>query len=299
MIATENQNEGTIVMNPEASARRGVRIEALTPSELREVLEDHARYWGDRDLRSLHLAALVHEFPSTCLLARTDEGISGYIIGFVTPADVGYVHLIATRDDARGAGLGRMLYDAFAHAAYRDGARTLKAITSPSNTGSIAFHRSIGFTARIVDDYNGPGRAMVVFERGIDDMNLDCLTPDRPEIEEVLRAEIETLSRGCRLNADRLDAFLAADFHEFGASGIEVGKDGTAGRVAAYTAEHPQVLVPSAMRGTLIAADVVMVKYALQAGDVRTNRTSLWRRTTSGNWEMFHHQGTIAAPASP
>jgi hypothetical protein len=38
-------------------------------------------------------------------------------------------------------------------------------ITSVGNTGSVAFHRSLGFEARIVEDYDGPGRTMVVFER--------------------------------------------------------------------------------------------------------------------------------------
>jgi L-amino acid N-acyltransferase YncA len=77
------------------------------------------------------------------------------------------VHLIATRDDARGTGLGRRLYTAFVEAAERHGARKLKAITSIENTGSIAFHRSLGFDTKIVDDYNGPGRAMAVFHRDL------------------------------------------------------------------------------------------------------------------------------------
>jgi L-amino acid N-acyltransferase YncA len=77
------------------------------------------------------------------------------------------VHLIATRDDARGTGLGRLLYVAFSGAAERHGARQLKAITSTENTGSIAFHRSLGFDTKIIDDYNGPGRTMAVFHRDL------------------------------------------------------------------------------------------------------------------------------------
>lgn len=134
-------------------------------ADIHQVLADHPRFWGDRDLRSLHLLALVQEFGSTCLIARTKDGIRGYLIGFVTPVGVGYVHLIATRDDARGSGLGRSLYAAFADAAQRQGAVRLKAITSVANTGSIAFHRTLGFDAHIEDDYNGPGQAMVVFTR--------------------------------------------------------------------------------------------------------------------------------------
>ncbi len=65
------------------------------------------RYRGDRDLRSLHLPALVQEFGSTCLAVRAEGGIRGYVFGFVTPEGTGYAHPIATRDDARGTGLGR------------------------------------------------------------------------------------------------------------------------------------------------------------------------------------------------
>ncbi|MEU8030541.1 GNAT family N-acetyltransferase [Streptomyces sp. NPDC049099] len=143
----------------------GIQIVAATTADFHQVLADHPRYWGERDLRSLHLLALVQEFGSTCLVARAEDGIHGYIFGFVTPNGTGYVHLIATRDDARGTGLGSRLYSAFAEAAERQGARQLKAITSIENTGSIAFHRGLGFDAEVVDDYNGPGRAMVVFHR--------------------------------------------------------------------------------------------------------------------------------------
>jgi ribosomal protein S18 acetylase RimI-like enzyme len=151
----------------------------ITPAEVadfHEVLTDHPRYWGGRDLRSLHLLALVQEFSSTCLVARAEDGIRGYVFGFVTPDGTGYVHLIATRDDARGTGLGRSLYAAFAEAAMRHGARQLKAITSVENTGSIAFHRSLGFDAKVVDDYIGPGRSMAVFHRDLP-LNLSSPSP--------------------------------------------------------------------------------------------------------------------------
>ena len=134
-------------------------------TQFQQLLEDHARYWGERDLRALHLAALVQEFPATSLVAVAGDGIRGYIFGFVTPDHVAYVHLIATRDDVRGTGLGRELYGAFTMAAGNQGARRLKAITSVGNRGSIAFHRSLGFDVHVVEDYNGPGQARVVFTK--------------------------------------------------------------------------------------------------------------------------------------
>ncbi|MFE7135648.1 GNAT family N-acetyltransferase [Streptomyces sp. NPDC057638] len=138
-----------------------------TVADVHEVLADHARYWGERDLRSLHLLAVVREFGPTCLVARDEEGIRGYVFGFLTPSGAAYIHLVAVRDDSRGTGLGRRLYEAFAEAAGEQGATSLKAITSPANTGSIAFHRSLGFTSSLVDDYHGPGRPMVVFARSL------------------------------------------------------------------------------------------------------------------------------------
>ena len=152
--------------------------ERITPAQVADllrVLDDHPRYWGQRDLRALHQPVLVQEFGETCLVARGEDGIRGYVFGFVTPTGTGYVHLVATREDARGTGLARRLYAAFAEAAQRQGAVRMKAITSVGNTGSIAFHRRLAFTAETVDDYNGPGLAMVVFRRALP---FDVVQPD-------------------------------------------------------------------------------------------------------------------------
>jgi len=142
-----------------------VQLDTATPADLVAVLAEHARFWGERDVRHLHQMVLVHEFPDTCLVAHGQHGILGYLLGFVTPSGVGYIHVVATRDDARGTGLGRRLYLAFAKTAARQGATMLKAITSVANTGSIAFHRALGFEATVVDDYAGPGNPRVVFRR--------------------------------------------------------------------------------------------------------------------------------------
>jgi GNAT superfamily N-acetyltransferase len=145
----------------------GIEIVPATMEQFRQILDDHARYWGERDLRALHLHALVQEFPRTSLVAVAADGIRGYVFGFVTPDHVAYIHLIATREDSRGIGLGRGLYGAFAEAARKQDAVRLKAITSAGNAGSIAFHRSLGFDARVAEDYNGPGQTRVVFTRDL------------------------------------------------------------------------------------------------------------------------------------
>ena len=90
----------------------GISIEPMTLADLAGVLADHASFWGDRDLRFLHLTALVQEFGETCLTARPGPGgpVGGYLLGFTTPRRVGYIHAVAVRDTARGGGTARELY---------------------------------------------------------------------------------------------------------------------------------------------------------------------------------------------
>lgn len=64
-------------------------------------------------------------------------------------------------DEPTPADLGRILTD---HDRYR-GADRLTAITTPGNSGSIAFHRALGFTAETVAGYSGPGADQVVLRR--------------------------------------------------------------------------------------------------------------------------------------
>ena len=93
------------------------------------------------------------------------DQIAGYLIGFVAPGRLGYIHAVAVRDEARGSGCGHALYRAFAEAASAHGADRLKAITSVTNAGSARFHGRLGFDVRQVEDYDGPGVAMLVMTR--------------------------------------------------------------------------------------------------------------------------------------
>jgi L-amino acid N-acyltransferase YncA len=117
-------------------------------------------------MRFLHLTALVQEFGETCLTARRSVGqIDGYLIGFTTPRRLGYIHAAAVRDTARLGGVAATLYRAFARAALAQGATTAKAITSVTNSGSVGFHRRLGFEAERVEDYDGRGKPMMVMTR--------------------------------------------------------------------------------------------------------------------------------------
>ena len=56
-----------------------------------------------------------------------------------------YIHFVGVDPAERGNGLGRLLYKAFFVAAGARGAVVVRAVTSPANRGSIAFHQRMGF----------------------------------------------------------------------------------------------------------------------------------------------------------
>jgi len=115
------------------------------------------------------------------------------------------------------------------------------------------------------------------------------------QIAEATAAELESLSLECRADAARFQRLLAPDFHEFGTSGIEIGYEGTAARVATATDPGGSPIQVENMRGQLLAEGLVMLKYTSENQGRRSNRTSLWRRTAAGQWQIFHHQGTLAS----
>jgi GNAT superfamily N-acetyltransferase len=89
---------------------------------------------------------------------------------------VGYVKFIGVRQSHQNRGIGRRLYEHFAEFAKAKGCTELKAITSPGNKVSIAFHRHIGMKLEgkpntegvpVVKDYSGPGIDRVVFRKKI------------------------------------------------------------------------------------------------------------------------------------
>jgi hypothetical protein len=115
------------------------------------------------------------------------------------------------------------------------------------------------------------------------------------QIAEAFAAERQSLSPECRADPACLEALLAPDFHEFGASGGEFVFDGTAELVAAATEPGAEPIAVENLRGWLLADGLVMLKYTSSHQGRRAHRTSLWRRTAPGTWQIFHHQGTITS----
>ena len=117
-------------------------------------------------------------FSDTGLVAEAGGEPVGFVIGFVSQAQPGvaYIHFVGVDPASRAPGLGGELYRRFFELALDRGCDEVRCVTSPVNTGSIAFHRRMGFTPEPGDaetgdgtpyavDYDGPGEHRVRFRR--------------------------------------------------------------------------------------------------------------------------------------
>jgi L-amino acid N-acyltransferase YncA len=110
---------------------------------------------------------------SAAQAAGGDGGLAGFLVGFMSPSrpQEAYVHFAGVSPFHRRTGLARRLYGRFFQLARDDRRRVVRAITSPQNAASIAFHSALGFTVTgPVRDYHGPGADRILFELRLSDL---------------------------------------------------------------------------------------------------------------------------------
>jgi GNAT superfamily N-acetyltransferase len=152
-------------------------ISICTRQDYHQILDELHEFWGARDTRHLHHPFLIHEFGNSAFVIRNGAQVVAYLFGFVSQTEpVGYVHTVAVRLSARRRGLAQQLFGHFVEFARRQGCKQVKAITTPSNLDSIAFHKSLGMQLLgeanidgipVLPDYAGRGAPRVVFWKSI------------------------------------------------------------------------------------------------------------------------------------
>ena len=148
---------------------RGLAVRAARPADFDTIIAVADDWWGRAMSAGLPRLFLDHFFD-TSLIAEHDGELAGFLIGFMSAAQPqqAYIHYLAVAPAWRRSGLARRLYEQFFDRARRDGRTVVKAITSPQNATSIAYHRAMGFTVSDpVKDYDGPSLDRVVFAREI------------------------------------------------------------------------------------------------------------------------------------
>jgi ribosomal protein S18 acetylase RimI-like enzyme len=126
--------------------------------------------WWGRPIHGAFPRLFFDLFHRTSLVADGPDGAAAFLVGILSPSDTtsAYIHFVGVAPGARKSGLARALYERFFSLARADGRSSVRAVTSPVNAGSIAFHSALGFSVTgPVPGYDGPGRDMMAFERAL------------------------------------------------------------------------------------------------------------------------------------
>ncbi|WP_086844520.1 GNAT family N-acetyltransferase [Amycolatopsis kentuckyensis] len=156
------------------------------PDDHLPVLAVLDRWWGGLGgeagsrQRALLLPKLMfQQFTGTSFLVTADERIVAFLIGFLSPSRPAesYIHFVGVEPAERGRGLGAALYERFFAYSAAHGRSVVRAITSPENKGSHAFHTRMGFVTEpgpkefegvpVQPDYDGPGLDRLSFRKDL------------------------------------------------------------------------------------------------------------------------------------
>jgi ribosomal protein S18 acetylase RimI-like enzyme len=141
-----------------------MHVRHAEPADYGRVIEVVNRWWGGRQMAAMLPKLFFVHFRDTSFVAEENGGLAGFLCGFrsQTYDDEAYVHFVGVDPERRGAGLGRTLYERFFEAVAPRS--VVRAVTSPVNERSVAFHQAIGFEVERIDqDYDGRGEARVLF----------------------------------------------------------------------------------------------------------------------------------------
>jgi N-acetylglutamate synthase-like GNAT family acetyltransferase len=141
-----------------------------------QVIDD---WWGGRPMAGMLHRLFFEHFQPTSFVIEEHAEMVGFLVGFrsqTTPTQA-YIHFVGVHPDYRGQGMGRRLYEHFFEVVRKMGCTEVRAITSPVNRGSIAFHRRMGFAilpgdadidgVAVMTNYDRHGNDRVRFRRNL------------------------------------------------------------------------------------------------------------------------------------
>jgi ribosomal protein S18 acetylase RimI-like enzyme len=141
-------------------------IRHAEPGDYAAVIGVVDEWWGGRAMAAMLPKLFFVHFRDTSFVAEESGRVEGFLCGFRSQTfdDEAYIHFVGVAPSRRGDGLGRELYERFFAAV---APRTVvRAVTSPANERSVAFHRALGFEVeRMDDDYDGRGEARVLLRK--------------------------------------------------------------------------------------------------------------------------------------
>ncbi|MBL8743693.1 MAG: GNAT family N-acetyltransferase [Myxococcales bacterium] len=158
-----------------------MQTRALTKADYDQIVRVIDLWWEGPSTALAH-PIFFYELGELARVVEWDDGtMVGFMLGFVADrratsgatrdaaevSRIGYMHLIGIHPEYRRRGVARALYSAFEASCRAANCHAIKAITTHGNDGSVRFHLALGYTAANVEDYAGPGRARIVFEKAL------------------------------------------------------------------------------------------------------------------------------------
>lgn len=154
-------------------------IRNLEETDYDAIISALNEWWGGRPMTDMLPRLFFKHFRDTSFVIEQDNAIAAFIVGFISQADPNqaYVHFTGVNPDYRKRGLGVRLYQTLFAVVKQKGCDTVRLVTSPNNTNSIAFHTHIGFQIEagtcningvaVSANYDGPGEDRVLFIKAL------------------------------------------------------------------------------------------------------------------------------------
>lgn len=136
-------------------------------------------WWGGRQMADMLPKLFFVHFNNTSFIVEINGEIVGFLIGFLSQShvDEGYIHFVGVNPEYRKHNIGKKLYDEFFSVVKENGRNTVRAVTSPVNKVSIAYHTKMGFEIEkgnknvdgvsVFADYDGLNQDRVLFVKEI------------------------------------------------------------------------------------------------------------------------------------
>ena len=150
-------------------------IRTIDSYDQEQILPVVNEWWGGREMSHMLPRLFFHHFNETSFIIEKNEKMVGFLIGFLsqTNDNEAYIHFVGVHPDHRKQKIGQRLYQQFYDVVQKEGRNTVRCITSPQNTNSIAYHQKMGFEMcegdkwidgiAVTSNYDGDGQDRVQF----------------------------------------------------------------------------------------------------------------------------------------
>jgi GNAT superfamily N-acetyltransferase len=137
-------------------------------------------WWGGREMADMLPKLFFVHFTNTSFIVEKNGEIVGFLIGFLSQSytNEGYIHFVGVHPKYRKHNIGKKLYNEFFNVVKDSGRNIVRAVTSPVNRVSIAYHTKMGFEVEkgnkkvdgisVFTDYDGPNQDRVLFVKKLD-----------------------------------------------------------------------------------------------------------------------------------